>query len=53
MKSFALMTAALVLGLTRRCRKQIHLGLTEMGANGMEQRGALLRAIQQVLRNPT
>jgi hypothetical protein len=44
--------SALVLGLTRRCRKQIHLGLAEMAANGMEQRGAMLRAIQQVLRNP-
>jgi hypothetical protein len=43
--------SALVVGLTRRCRKQIHLGLSQMGATGVEQRGALLRAIQQVLRN--
>ncbi len=43
--------SALVIGLTRRCRKQIHLGLSQMGATGVEQRGALLRAIQQVLRN--
>ncbi|OQA42915.1 MAG: hypothetical protein BWY52_02052 [Chloroflexi bacterium ADurb.Bin325] len=43
--------SALVVGLTRRCRVQIHLGLAQMGATGVEQKGALLRAIQQVLRD--
>jgi len=43
--------SALVIGLTRRCRVQIHLGRSQMGATGVEQRGALLRVIQQVLRN--
>jgi hypothetical protein len=41
---------ALVLGLVRRCRTQIHLGLSELGEQGIEQRGPLLRAIQRVLR---
>jgi hypothetical protein len=42
--------ACLVLGLIRRCRVQIHLGLSEMGEQGNEQRGPLLQAMQQVLR---
>jgi hypothetical protein len=42
--------ACLVLGLIRRCRVQIHLGLSEMAEQGNEQRGPLLRTIQQVLR---
>ncbi len=42
--------AALVLGLVRRCRVKIHLGLSELGEQGIEQRGPLLRAIQNVLR---
>jgi|GEM_PF-52348 len=42
---------ALVLGLVRRCRTQIHLGLSELGEQGVEQRGPLLRAIQGVLRD--
>lgn len=41
--------AALVLGLVRRCRVQIHLGLSELGEQGFEQRGPLLRAIQNAL----
>jgi hypothetical protein len=40
----------LVLGLVRRCRKHIFLGLTELNEQGNEQKGPLLRAIQQVLR---
>lgn len=39
----------LALGLIRRCRKQIYLGLSELGEQGYEQRGALLWAINQVL----
>jgi len=42
---------ALALGLVRRCRTQIHLGLSELGEQGVEQRGPLLRAIQRVLRD--
>jgi hypothetical protein len=42
--------ACMVLGLVRRCRKQVHLGLSELGEAGNEARGPLLQAIQQVLR---
>jgi len=40
----------LALGLVRRCRTQIHLGLSELGEQGYEQRGPLLWAFNQVLR---
>jgi hypothetical protein len=40
----------LTLGLIRRCRKRIYLGFSELGEQGYEQRGALLSAIQQMLR---
>ncbi|NLG97051.1 MAG: hypothetical protein GX491_06785 [Chloroflexi bacterium] len=40
----------LVLGLARRCRKRIHLGLSELSESGYESRGLLLRALQLVLR---
>ncbi len=43
--------ACLALGLVRRCRVRVHLGLSEMGEQGLEQRGPLLRAIQRVLRD--
>jgi anti-sigma factor ChrR (cupin superfamily) len=33
-----------------RCRKQVHLGLSELGEAGNEARGPLLQALQQVLR---
>lgn len=39
----------LVLGLVRRCRRQVHLGLCELDESGYESRGMLLRAIQMVL----
>jgi len=42
--------AALVVGLLRRCRVQVHLGLSELGETGSEQRGPLLQAVQRVLR---
>ena len=42
---------ALAIGLVRRCRTQIHLGLSELGEQGVEQRGPLLRGIQRVLRS--
>jgi hypothetical protein len=40
----------LALGLTRRCRRKIYLGLSELGEQGYEQQGPLLKAIQRVLR---
>ena len=40
----------LALGLLRRCRLQVHLGLSEMGEQGTEQQGPLLRAFQHILR---
>ncbi len=40
----------LVLGLVRRCRKRIILGLSELGEQGNDQRGALLAAIHHALR---
>jgi hypothetical protein len=40
----------LAAGLLRRCRKQVFLGLSELGEQGYEQRGPLLWALNQVLR---
>jgi len=40
----------LAAGLLRRCRKGIFLGLSELGEQGFEQRGPLLWALNQVLR---
>jgi hypothetical protein len=40
----------LILGLIRRCRRKIYLGLSELGEQGYEQKGPLLHAIQRVLR---
>ncbi len=40
----------LALGLLRRCRRGIYLGLSDLGEGGYEQRGPLLQAFQQVLR---
>lgn len=39
----------LVLGLIRRCRKQIYLGVADLGEQGYEQRGPLLHLFQQIL----
>lgn len=39
----------LALGLIRRCRKQIYLGLSEYNEQGFDQRGPLLMAIQHML----
>lgn len=38
-----------VVGLTRRCRKQIYLGIADLGEEGYEQRGELLRVFQAIL----
>lgn len=40
----------LLVGLLRRCRKRVYLGLSELDEQGLEQRGPLLSALQQVLR---
>jgi hypothetical protein len=41
----------LTVGLLRRCRNQIFLGLNEINEQGYEQHGPLLRAIQRALRS--
>lgn len=43
----------LVLGLLRRCRRTVYLALSELGEQGFEQQGPLLKAFQQVLRMKT
>jgi hypothetical protein len=40
----------LVSGLIRRCRKRIYLGFSQYGEQGFDQRGALLTAVQSMLR---
>lgn len=42
--------AELVIGLVHRCRRQIHLGISELSEAGSDQRGTLLRTVQHVLR---
>ncbi|MCU0520389.1 MAG: hypothetical protein MUF84_06850 [Anaerolineae bacterium] len=42
--------ARLVLGLIRRCRHSLYLGLSDLSEQGYEQEGVLLRAFQRVLR---
>lgn len=38
----------LITGLLRRCRKQVYLGLSDLGESGFEQRGPLLKAIWKI-----
>lgn len=40
----------LILALTRRCRKSIYLGYSELSESGYEQRGLLLEAIHGLMR---
>ncbi len=40
----------LVMGLIRRCRKKVYLGLSELGESGYESQGELLAAFNKVLR---
>ena len=40
----------LLLALTRRCRKGVYLGYSELSESGYEQRGLLLETIQSLLR---
>jgi hypothetical protein len=43
----------LSLGLVRRCRRKIFLGLSDLGESGYEMKGPFLRALQRVLQeNP-
>jgi superfamily I DNA/RNA helicase len=42
--------ARLVLGLVRRCRKRIYLGIAQLGEQGQEQQGPLLQIVQRTLR---
>ena len=37
-------------GLIRRCRREIILGISDLGEQGYEQRGPMLRVFQQILR---
>lgn len=39
----------LVLGLARRCRKHIYLGFADLGEQGFEQRGPLLKVFNHIL----
>jgi len=39
----------LVLGLTRRCRQRVYFAVSNLGEQGYEQRGPLLRVVQQML----
>lgn len=39
-----------IMGLLRRCRRAVYLGLSEYSEQGFEQEGPLLRAVQRVLR---
>lgn len=41
----------LVLGLVRRCRRRVYLGFSELGEQGYQQQGPLLKAIQRLLRS--
>ncbi len=38
----------LVIGLSRRCRKQIYAAIADLGEQGYEQRGPLLDVVQQI-----
>ncbi|MBE2268592.1 MAG: ATP-dependent helicase [Anaerolinea sp.] len=40
----------LMIGLIRRCRGKIYLGLSQLSENGYESQGELLQAIQRMLR---
>ncbi len=39
----------LLLGLLRRCRTRVHLGITQWGEQGFEQQGLLVQVLQRVL----
>jgi len=39
----------LVLGLVRRCRKELVLAICDLGESGYEQRGPLLQIVQRLV----
>jgi hypothetical protein len=39
----------LLLGLLRRCRRQVYLGISDYGESGFEERGALLNLVNRLL----
>jgi hypothetical protein len=41
----------LALGLVRRCRRKIYLGLSQLGESGYEHKGLFLAALQRLLRD--
>lgn len=41
---------SLLIGLVRRCRRGVYLGLSELGESGYESQGDLLGVVQRVLR---
>ncbi|MBX3063145.1 MAG: hypothetical protein KF726_09220 [Anaerolineae bacterium] len=43
------LTYRVVMGLTRRCRKHLYLGISDLGESGFEARGLLLRTFQGIL----
>jgi len=47
----ALALARLTLGLARRCRSKIYLGLSELNEGGFEDRGPLLKTFQRLLQD--
>ena len=40
----------ITLGLARRCRQQIYIGIADLGESGYEMRGRLLNVLQEILR---
>jgi hypothetical protein len=44
------MVYRIVSGLARRCRRRVYIGFSEIGEQGLEQRGAVLTAVQGMLR---
>ncbi len=40
----------LMAGLIRRCRERIYLGISDLGEQGYDERGPMLRIFQQILR---
>lgn len=45
--------ARLILGLLRRCRKGLYLGISDLNDSGFEQNGALLKIFQRVFQRYT
>jgi hypothetical protein len=43
----------LALGLVRRCRERIYMAISDLSEQGYEQRGPMLRIIQQIVQHNT